>query len=838
MTKKGLEIVQSATQQPVVSLRDIRKVFGKTVALGGVNLDIFPGEIHAIVGENGAGKSTLINVAAGVLPASAGTIIVDGEAISDRHPRKMRALGLTVAYQHPALPSHLTVLECLSLVEPSFGKGGGAERARALIASIASKQLSVDPTDFIGDLSLGQKHVTEIVRALASAPRVLILDEPTEPFKEEDVRSLFDVLRSLKARGIAIVYISHRLHEVEEIADRVSVLRDGELITTRLKTEFTHDDIVQLIVGKPLGQVFPPKLGHSPISEPVLSVTGFGGEGFAEVDMEVKRGEILGLAGVEGQGQREFLRAIAGLNPARSGSLFIHGNPVTCKNRSLSRNAGIGFVPDDRHMEGLFLSLSVQDNLSFGNMDRLANGGLMSSDAELSFALKTIDAFSIKTPSPRTPVSALSGGNQQKVLIAREISADPAVLLIDEPTKGVDVGSKSEVYHQLRRLADQGVAVIVASSDGVELEGLCDKVLVFSRGQVTKVLEGSEVNDQDITAANLKSSIARMSTGELHREITRLGKIVRHDYFPVIVLVAMSAIIAFMATSANAKFLSAYNIGIFLTFLGVLAFISFGQLIVMLAGEIDFSVGPLAGFVVVLSSFWLADGNSGVELVGGVAAVLVLTTIIGLIQGLLIIRLNLPSIVVTLASFFGLQGLSLLLRPLPAGSISYSLSQVFGFQVVMVPFVALLTITAVCCLEWGNFRTQVGRAVRSTGSDFRSAYKLGIKREHAVPLVFALAGLLTGMGGIILAGEVGFGSPTTGINYSLMSVTAVVLGGAIISGGRGSFVATLFGAALVQLTSSAASFLQLGTEWQYWFVGATTLLAAGMYAVARRQFTT
>lgn len=826
------------TDTPLIRLEGIRKAFGRTVALAGVDLDIYAGEVHAIVGENGAGKSTLINVAAGVLSASAGSIIVDGQEIVDPSPKRMRELGLSVAYQHPALPPHLTVLECLALVEPVFGSTGGAEKAHALIKSVSSAQLRVNPYDRIADLSLGQKHVTEIVRALASSPRVVVFDEPTEPFKEEDVRTLFEVLRSLKARGVAIVYISHRLHEVEQIADRVSVLRDGELIATRPKSAFSHEEIVQLIVGKPLGQVFPSKVGSAPATPAVLAISGLSGNGFHSVNLHVRAGEIVGLAGVEGQGQREFMRALAGLNHPANGLIEVRGLPAQCSSRADARAAGIGFVPDDRHSEGLFLSLSVQANIGLGNMDTLCSGGLMSSQAERSLAVRCIENFSIKTPSPRTPVSALSGGNQQKVLIAREIATGPVVLLIDEPTKGVDVGSKSEVYHQLRRLADQSVAVIVASSDGVELEGLCDRVLVFSRGQVTKVLEGADVNDQEITAANLRSSVARAQVEDKVRRVGGLHRIVKHDYFPIAVLIAMSFSIAALAIGANAKFVSAYNIGILLSFLGVLGFISFAQLTVMLAGEIDFSLGPLAGLVVVLSSFWLAEGSGASSLVAGVGGILLLTTIIGLVQGLLVIWLNLPSIVVTLASFFGLQGLSLLLRPLPAGSVSYALHQFFAYPLLVLPVTAVLTLIAVVSLEWAIYRSRFGRAVRSTGSDTVSAYKLGIKREHAVPLVFALAGLLTGIGGLILAAEVGFGSPTTGINYSLMSVTAVVLGGAIISGGRGSYLATLFGAVLVQLTSSAASFLQLGTEWQYWFVGFTTLLAAGVYALARRHFAT
>lgn len=639
------------TNAPFIRLQGIQKTFGRTIALAGVDLDIYPGEIHAVVGENGAGESTLINVAAGVFAPTEGKILVDGLSIVGANPVTMRDLGLSVAYQHPALPSHLSVLECLAMVNPEFGKSGGADKARELIRTVASERLRMEPNARVSDLSLGQKHVAEVVRALASNPRVIVLDEPTEPFNEEGVRSLFDVIRNLKAQGLAIVYISHRLNEVGEIADKISVLRDGSLITTRMRSELTHDDIVDLIVGKSMGQVFPAKCAAAD-GRPIFEIDNLTGAGFHNVSFGIKAGEILGLAGVEGQGQREVLRALAGLNPIYSGKVSVDGTSVTCSSRGAAQAAGIGFVPDDRHSEGLFLSLSVQDNLGLGNLSTIGNGAMVSAQSEKDLAGLAIEQFSIKTPSRNTPVAALSGGNQQKVLIAREILASPRVLLIDEPTKGVDIGSKSEVYFQLRKLAEAGIAVIVASSDGVELEGLCDRVVVFSRGQFSAVLEGAQVNDEDITAANLQSSAQRAETGTEEAGASTWNRIVNHDYFPIGVLVAITAVISALATNANANFISAYNIGIFLTFLSVLAFISFAQLCVMLLGEIDFSVGPLAGFVVVLSSFWLPDGAGIGQLALGVGGVLLLTTLIGLFHGLLIIWLNLPSIVVTLASFF------------------------------------------------------------------------------------------------------------------------------------------------------------------------------------------
>lgn len=525
---------------------------------------------------------------------------------------------------------------------------------------------------------------------------------------------------------------------------------------------------------------------------------------------------------------------MAGLNPVHSGKVEIEGRRINCSSRSLAQADGIRFVPDDRHSEGLFLSLSVQDNLGLGNLGSVTQKGIVNTVSERQLAETAVRDFSIKTPSLTAPVSSLSGGNQQKVLIAREILARPRVLLIDEPTKGVDIGSKSEVYHQLRRLASQGVGVIVASSDGVELEGLCDRVVVFSRGQLSAVLAGEQVNDERITAANLKSNKQRFQPDKVKSGASSWSRLVDHDYFPIAMLVLISVVISLLAYDANPNFLSINNLKLLLTFLSILGMVSFAQLAVMLLGEIDFSLGPLAGFVVVIASFWIPDGGTISSMIGGAAGILGLTTAIGLIHGLLIVWLRLPSVVVTLASFFGLQGLSLFLRPLPNGEIAYELSQAFSLNVIAIPSATLLLILVCLGLEWTTFRTAIGRGIRAIGSDWPTSFKLGQNRDVAILLVFAAAGFLTGIGGLMLAAQVGFGSPTTGISYSLMSITAVVLGGAIISGGRGSFVATLFGALMVQVNSSATSFLKLGTEWQYWLVGLSTLLGAGFFAYARR----
>lgn len=291
---------------------------------------------------------------------------------------------------------------------------------------------------------------------MASNPKGLILDEPTEPFQHDDTRQLFDVIRSLRDAGAAIVYVSHRLHEVTELADRISIMRDGERVASRMAQDITETEIVSRIAGRPLAQMFPPK--GDGLGAPIVQVSVLAGPGFHDITLAARAGEIVGLAGVEGEGQREVLRARAGVHPHSAGLITLDGKTLTLSGPGAARSCGIGFVPDDRHAEGLFLNLSVRENLGIGVLDQIASGCVVRRPAEAALATGVVNALRVRTPSIKTTVSELSGGNQQKVLFGREISAGSRVLLVDEPTKGVDIGARSEIYQRLRTLADSGTA--------------------------------------------------------------------------------------------------------------------------------------------------------------------------------------------------------------------------------------------------------------------------------------------------------------------------------------------------------------------------------------------
>ena len=819
--------------QPIMELRGVRKSFGPVQALKGVDLAIMPGEIHAIVGENGAGKSTLIGIAAGVMAADAGSIVYQGKDVTAPHPQALREAGVSVTFQHPALAADLTVLENLQLAAPALAGQSGIVEAERILRLVAADQHWTPPHARVAELSLPQRHIVEIARALATKPKVIFFDEPTEPFQQADIRKLFDLIKSLRDQGTAIVYVSHRLHEVDELADRISVMRDGEIIDSRPANAITPAEIVTLIAGRPLGQVFPAK--SVSVGATVLEVRGLSGHGFEKVDLVARSGEIVGVTGVEGEGQREFLRAIAGVERRTHGTIEVEGRRVEGERPAAARQAKIGFVSDDRHVEGLFLSLSVRENLGLGILGRIARLGVIDRAAEAGAAAKMVEDLHVRTASLESAMAELSGGNQQKALIGREMAAQPRVLLVDEPTKGVDVGARSEIYQRLRNLAEQGVAVIVSSSDGIELEGLCDRVLVFARGHIVRELTKDEVTDATITEANLTSTVSRASRVHVEAGGEAWRRTLRSDHFPAVVLAVLTAIIVGGTQIASPFFLSGASISGMLAFLAMLTFVSIGQMLTILVGGIDLSVGALAGLCVVLASFLTPDGASAIHVIGGSALILLIAAGYGWFQGWLSTEWRLPSIIVTLASFIGLQGLSLELRPRAAGDITDSISDVLQFPVSVVPAGMILALALVAALEWLLYRRPLGRRLRAVGSNPLASQRLGINANRHIVLAFTLCGFLTGLGGLMLAGNVGIGSAVTGVDFTIMSITAVVLGGATVGGGRASVLCTLLGAALVQSTSSASAFINSDSSVHYAVLGLVTVLSAIVFSLARRR---
>jgi len=485
--------MESASAPPLLRLTRIAKSFGAVRALRGVSFDLHAGEVHALLGENGAGKSTLIKVITGAHRPDSGAIEVAGDEVSSLDPREAHRRGIACIYQQPALFPDLSVAEniALRLETPRvFGRVKAHEqqrRARELLARIGT---DIDPTREVRELSMPEQQLVEIACALGSGARVVIMDEPTASLTQKEQHLLFAVVRDLRAHGVGVIYISHRLEEIFALADRVTVLCDGESVGTNRLDEMNESSLIAMMVGREVTHIYPPAEGEP--GDVVLSLRSVGcaASGVRDVSLEVRAGEIVGFAGLVGAGRTELARVIFGLTPADRGEIVLGGVPVVIDSPRTAITHGIAYVPEDRRRHGVILEMPIAQNMTMAIHPRIFPGGWLRDGAETRIAQEFIERLGIKTAGPDAPGASLSGGNQQKVSVARWLAAKPRVLILDEPTQGVDVGAKSEIHRIIRQLAKDGLAVLMISSDLPEVLGMSDRIAVMRGGTIVSVLEG------------------------------------------------------------------------------------------------------------------------------------------------------------------------------------------------------------------------------------------------------------------------------------------------------------------------------------------------------------
>ncbi|HEU5263998.1 MAG TPA: sugar ABC transporter ATP-binding protein, partial [Gaiellaceae bacterium] len=486
---------------PVLALQSVSKAFGAVQALREVSVDCRAGEIHALVGENGSGKSTLLGIASGFLAPDEGTVAV-GETERRRvSPAESRRLGIGIAYQTYSHVLQLSVAENLYLAAPPELRPSYGHMDRWAADRLAEFDLDIPPSAPSGALSLAERQLLEVVKALLAEPKVLLLDEPTTALGPEDVDRLHALVHERSRAGVGIVYVSHRLPEVLGIADRISVLRDGVSQGTFEAASMSEESLVALMIGRPLQLAFPERHDRKERREALLAVSGLRGDRFGPIDLEVAKGEIVGLAGAEGNGQVQFLRALAGAERA-TGTATCDGKRLDSGSPLGPLRAGVVLLSGDRASESLFPVLSVRANVTIQVLRRLGKFGLLSRRRERRTVDDLVRRLSIRTASIEQPVQMLSGGNQQKVSLTRPfLRGDVKVLLAEEPTQGVDVAARFDIYGALREKAKEGVATIVKSSDPLELAGLCDRVIVMSRGEIVDEILGDELGERRIVEA-------------------------------------------------------------------------------------------------------------------------------------------------------------------------------------------------------------------------------------------------------------------------------------------------------------------------------------------------
>lgn len=812
-----------------IRLSDISKFFSGVAALRDVSVEFYAGEVHAILGENGAGKSTLMNIISGAFSPDQGEITVAGKSVPRMMPEIAASLGIAISFQHPAVLDDLSVLENLQVALPAsvFKSGSTQAIAQEMLDAVG---LNVPMRMRAGDLTVAQKHLLELAKALANKPKVLILDEPTASLDQDATDMLFNRVREVVKGGTSVIYITHRLAEIRQIAQRVTVLRDGRVRGSGLVSEISDSEILKMIVGRTLGSTFPPK-ANAASSEASFSVSSLSGKGFKNVSFDVAKGQIIGVAGVTGNGQSQLMRALAGLQQSQ-GTKSLHGEAIG--NKGLISKAA--FMPSDRHTEGLARGLTVRENASFGALEKFSSNGFINSKKELNLVTQTFGSLAVKAPSIEAPILSLSGGNQQKVVMSRALLSEPELIIADEPTQGVDVGARAEIYRILRDVTNSGTPVIVNSSDAAELEGLCDKVIVMSRGRVVATLTGKDVTEDKIVSAAV-SATTHVGETQIDKSIRKswLQHFVQSDNAPAVPLMLVTVLLALYVNFQNDNFLSTYNVYNILSLATALGFIALGQTIPLLMGGIDLSVGPLAGFLVVVASFFINDDKSAAMIVAGFVLMFAGAFVVGSVNGLLIRFANFTPIAATLAIYIAIQGMSFLLRDQPGGYISATATDWINWQWGPIPAAFVVLVLVALAAEYILRKWRAGWRLRAVGSDEESARRMGIRIDRTFVSGYIASSLLTAMGAIMLMTQIGVGDPRQGINYTLSSITAVVLGGTSLRGGRGTFIGTVVGAVLLTEVLGAVTFLGLTQTYQYLFQGALIVAAAVIYSTVRRQ---
>ena len=495
---------------PLFEMRGVSKRYGGVRALQDADLTIQAGRIHAVLGENGAGKSTLIKIMAGVVAPDDGDMLLDGKPVAFDSPADAQAVGISCIFQELSLIPDLSVADNIAISNPPRRFGLIDRRAQRRLAEEALARAGADnihPSALVKDLPLSRRQMVEIAKALARKPRILILDEATSALTAADVSKIYGVLKRLRSEGLALVYISHRMHEIAELADECTVFRNGRSVASYVAGAKSDSEIIELMIGRDLAGEFPTRPARTPSDAPPrLTASRLGwDERLRNISFKVHAGEVVGLGGLDGQGQRELLLALFGVLRGTTGEVSIDGAPVAIASPSVAKRKDIGMalIPEDRKSEGLMLPMSVRDNLAFAAQDRLSRWGIVNRPAEGKAVERIVQRLAIRTDGFYVPAGSLSGGNQQKLVIGKWLMVSPRILLLNDPTRGIDVGTKQEIYELLRELAQAGAAILFYSTDVDELVGCCDRVLVMVDGTIRRELAGPAITEHALVSSAL-----------------------------------------------------------------------------------------------------------------------------------------------------------------------------------------------------------------------------------------------------------------------------------------------------------------------------------------------
>jgi ABC-type sugar transport system ATPase subunit/ribose/xylose/arabinose/galactoside ABC-type transport system permease subunit len=838
---------QSALREPaLLDVQAVTKTFAGTVAVEDVSFSLPAGQVVALVGENGAGKSTCVNILGGVYRPDGGALCVGGSPVELHSPLDAQRLGVAVVHQHPGLFPDLSIAENLFAGRLRRNVAGLVDHAgmrREAAGWLRKLGLRQEPAAPVGSLRTSEQQMVEIARALAARARVLVLDEPTAALSVAEVDKLFAVIRQLRSEGVAILFVGHRLEEIFAIADQLVVLRDGRHVATRRVRDVTQPELVRLMVGRPLADLYP-RTQTSP-GDVVLSVDHLSAaSGLHDLSLQLRAGEIVGLAGLVGSGRTELARVLFGVERASSGTMSLDGKAVRLRSAADALAHGIAYVSEDRRGQSLVESFSILDNATLPVVGKATRFALVRRRMQLALVAGPLQQMRLRFRDYDQPAGTLAGGNQQKVVLAKWLATQPRVLILDEPTQGIDVQAKADVHRIMSGLVDSGLAILLISSDLPEVLGMSDRVVVMRRGRIAGEFTREEASQEQVALAATgasdvpsESSLADRDHG--HGDGPAVSPTRRHRVAARVAVTARrreaGLVAALLATVVpislvNPRFLTPVNLRSVASEAALVGVVALGQFLVVITRNIDLSVGSVIGLsAYVFGSFAKHHQHTGVILPLLVA--LALGLLCGVVNGLTVSYGQVPAIVATLGTLYVYRGVDSILsngKEIAPGDIPPSIERLTAGSLLGVPTLAWVCLAlfagAGVCLRW----TARGRELYQVGSNPEGARLIGVPARRRILVAFGVSGMLAGLDGALWAGHYGIIDGQSAYGLELTAVAAVVVGGVALRGGYGTVVGVALGTIALFTIQNALELARVDSNDLQAFYGAAILLAVGL----------
>jgi ribose transport system ATP-binding protein len=814
---------ETMQRDALLRIEHVSKSFYGVKALKDITFDVFKGEIVGLLGANGAGKSTLLKIIGGILRNDEGKVFLEEAELAGINPHSAQQKGIISVYQELNLFSNMTVAENLVIGKEHTPRARTIDwklTRRQAARMLADLGLDIRADAVVSSLSVAQQHLVEIARALHAAPKLLLLDEPTASLSDTEIQWLFSKVRALVGKGTTVLYVSHRLEEVTNLCDRCVILRDGSL-AQELSGTFDIATIVRHMIGHSveLGTASGRRIEGDIVFEcrnlqsaPKVS----------DVSFTVRKGEILGIAGLVGAGRTELLRAIFGVDASSGGKVLLNGREIAKRNPRSAIKHGIVLVPEDRKLEGLFLSENVRFNIAASTMDARARAGCIDARAEKQAVTKAAEDVLLDAERLEHQVKLLSGGNQQKAIIAKTLLVDAELMLLDEPTRGVDIGAREEIYEIIRRLAEKGKSIVLVSSDWEELIALCDRMLVMAEGRITGELSGAEITQERIMHL---SSIAHVSQGKdgarskLRRPasaaaptglVGRLRAYSRGSNTTMLAVILLAFIV--IGLSLHSSFRTWINTRNLMSQAMPFFLLTLGQLVVIIAGGLDLSVGALVASTSVLGMTIMLQDPGNVLL--GVAAMVGLALVVGSINGLLVVKANIDPFVATLGMSIVLEGLALVITPKPIAPAPRILRTIVHTDVLGIPYVLIIIVIVIVLFAILLKYTALGRRFFAVGENATGSFWAGLPVVSTKIISYIICSFMAVLTALFMLGRTGAGDPVLGPGLELDSIACALIGGASLAGGKGSLAGAVCGVLVLTILSNIFSLMDVNLWYQ------------------------